>query len=280
MTGVSGMRLSSEPDAGSNGCRAREVDLPLTGATANVFTTPGPGTPDAPVFVLVHGIGMSHRYFNRLHSELAGSGTVHSVDLPGFGRSPKPRDGVTIEQYADYLGELLPLLSATPVVLVGHSMGAQFATETAAAHPSLVSHLVLIGSVTDPARGSLLNQALDLGRDTLKEPVAGTLIVMGDYLRCGPRWYLTTLRPMLAYRTDQRLRAVRAPTLVIRGEDDPVCRRDWAAQLAAEAPAGRLLELPGRHLVQFSDAAGTAAGILAHAGSAVSDPVVDEPVAP
>ena len=257
----------------------REVRLPVSGAIVNVASTPGPA--DAPVFVLVHGIGMSHRYLERLHRELAGSGTVHSVDLPGFGRSPKPEDGVTIEQYADYLGELLPTLSDGPVVLVGHSMGAQFVTETAVRHPAMVSHLVLIGDVTDPARASVLRQALDLARDTLKEPATGTFLVLGDYLRCGPRWYLATLRPMLAYRTDLRLREVSAPTLVVRGQDDPVSRHEWGVHLAAAAPLGRLLELPGRHLVQFSGAAATAAGIREHAGEpARGGATVDETVAP
>jgi len=269
----------------------REVLLPGTDARVNVRSTPGPGTADAPVFVLVHGIGMSHRYLDRLHNELAITGAVHSVDLPGFGRSPKPENGVTIEQYADYLGELLPMLSGRPVVLVGHSMGAQFVTETAVRHPGVVAQLVLIGGVTDPARDSVLRQALDLGRDTLKEPFDGMLIVLGDYLRCGPRWYLATLRPMLAYRTDLRLRDVCAPTLVIRGQDDPVSRREWGVRLAAAAPLGRLLELPGRHLVQFSAAAATAAGIREHARTPTSTPApapapgrdaapIDEPVSP
>jgi pimeloyl-ACP methyl ester carboxylesterase len=243
----------------------RELTLPATGASVNVLSTAGPDDTDAPVFVLVHGIGMSHRYLNRLHGELAAAGAVHSVDLPGFGRSPKPPGGVTIEQYADYLGELLPMLSPGPVVLVGHSMGAQFVTETAVRHPSLVAHLVLIGGVTDPTRDSVLRQALDLGRDTLKEPFGGSLIVFADYLRCGPRWYLATLRPMLAYRTDLRLREVVAPTLVLRGADDPVSRHDWGVHLTAQAPRGRLLELPGRHLVQYSAAPATAAAIRLHA---------------
>lgn len=255
----------------------REVLLPLTGATVNVRSTASPGTTAAPVFVLVHGIGMSHRYLDRLHEELATTGAVHSVDLPGFGRSPKPPHGVSIAQYADYLGELLPILSAGPVVLVGHSLGAQFVTETAVRHPAAVARLVLIGGVTDPTRASVLSQALDLGRDTAKEPFTGMMIVLGDYLRCGPRWYLATLRPMLAYRTDLGLRDVAAPTLVIRGEDDPVSRHDWGVHLAAQAPRGRLLELPGRHLVQYSAATATAAGIREHAGTPVTS--LDEAVA-
>jgi len=241
----------------------------------NVLSRPHPDA-TVPVFVLVHGIGMSHRYLTRLQTELAGIGSTHAVDLPGFGRSPKPAAGVSIRQYGDYLGELLPLLSERPVVLVGHSMGAQFVTEAAARHPELVSHLVLIGAVVDPTRDSVLRQALALARDTLKEPMRGTLTVLGDYLRCGPRWYLATLRPMLEYRTDRRLCEVSAPTLVIRGDRDPVSRHDWGVHLAAQSPTGRLVELPGRHLVQFSAAAETAAAIRGHVGATAEragDPV-------
>ena len=272
----------------------REFTLPVSGASVWVRSTAAPAEPvtaagapaePRPVFVLVHGIGMSHRYLRRLQAVLAGAGTTHAVDLPGFGRSPRPTQGVTIERYADYLGELLPQLSDAPVVLVGHSMGAQFVTETAARYPELVAQLVLIGAVTDPTRDTAVQQARALARDTLKEPASGTFIVLGDYLRCGPRWYLATLRPMLAYRTDLRLREVSAPTLVIRGQVDPVSRHEWGVHLAGQAPRGRLLELPGRHLVQFSAAASTAAGIRAHAGAparggATVDHAVDEPVAP
>ncbi|MFC3301072.1 alpha/beta fold hydrolase [Arthrobacter agilis] len=39
----------------------------------------------AAVFVLIHGIGMSHRYFRRLGAVLAAHGDVHLIDLPGYG---------------------------------------------------------------------------------------------------------------------------------------------------------------------------------------------------
>lgn len=219
--------------------------------------------PGAPVFVLVHGIGMSHRYLARLHGELAGSGTVHSVDLPGFGGTRRPAHRMSIADGATALGGALDAIGASGVVLVGHSMGAQFVTELAARRPSLVAHLVLIGPATDPRRARPLIQALDLTRDAVKEPPSGNALTFTDYLRCGPRWYLTELTPMLAYRTDERLRDVVAPTLVIRGTDDPIARREWCAELAATAADGSLVEVPGhRHLVQHTAATRTAAAVL------------------
>ncbi|MDQ6753319.1 MAG: hypothetical protein M3017_07935 [Actinomycetota bacterium] len=36
-----------------------------------------------------------------------------------------------------------------------------------------------------------------------------------DYLRCGPRWYLTELPLMMAYRTEERIGLVGVPVLVL-----------------------------------------------------------------
>jgi pimeloyl-ACP methyl ester carboxylesterase len=45
--------------------------------------------------------------------------------------------------------------------------------------------------------------------------------------------------------TDRRLRDVRVPVTVVRGTRDRLCPHDWAARLAAAAPRGRLVEIPG-----------------------------------
>ena len=242
--------------------RSRRLDA--GGYELGVVTSPG--EPGAPVFVLVHGIGMSHRYLARLHDELAGAGTVHSVDLPGFGGTARPAERMSIADGAAALGDTLDSLGVSGVVLVGHSMGAQFVTELAARRPALVTHLVLIGPAIDPGRARPIIQALDLTRDALKEPPSGNALTFMDYLRCGPRWYLTELAPLLEYRTDDRLRDVVAPTLVVRGGDDPIARQEWCAELAAIGVDGSLVTIPGhRHLVQHTAAAQTAAAVLTFA---------------
>jgi pimeloyl-ACP methyl ester carboxylesterase len=239
--------------------RSRRLDA--GGYELAVVTSPG--EPGGPVFVLVHGIGMSHRYLARLQDELVPAGTVHAVDLPGFGGTARPARRMSIADGAAALGGALDALGASGVVLVGHSMGAQFVTELAAQRPDLVSHLVLIGPATDPRRAHPVVQAVDLARDALKEPPSGNALTFVDYLRCGPRWYLTELTPMLRFRTDLRLRDVAAPTLVVRGGDDPIARQDWCAELAAIGVHGSVVTIPGhRHLVQHTAAARTAAAVL------------------
>ena len=46
-------------------------------------------------------------------------------------------------------------------------------------------------------------------------------------------------------RIEPRLRGVNVPVLVVRGTRDRLCPHDWATRVAAAAPLGRLVELPG-----------------------------------
>lgn len=232
--------------------------------TSHVHFLAGPADASGPVFVLLHGILMSHRYYRRLQILLAQHGDTYSIDLPGFGATPRPGRQLSVPDYADIIAATLQKMGATRVVVIGHSMGTQFATELAIQHPDLVSHVVLLGPVVDSARRTIRQQSLALGLDSLMESPVGNAIVFTDYARSGLRWYLTELPVMMSYDLEARLGIVSQPVLVIRGSRDPVAPRPWCEKLAATAPHGRFLEIPGKpHLVQHGAATHTAAGILA-----------------
>lgn len=217
---------------------------------------------DTTAFVLVHGIGVGLSYFTRLAPLLAEQGPVHVLELPGFGRAPKPAHVLTVEEHAGLVVALLRSIGR-PVVLVGQSMGCQVVLEAALRTPELVERLVMIGAVTDPDERSAPMQALRLAQDVLGEPPATNLAVFSEYLRCGPRRYLATLPSMLHYDTDAGVAAVTVPTLLVRGANDPICRRPWARRLAARLAVGRLVEIPGAvHNAQHSRPRATASAIL------------------
>jgi pimeloyl-ACP methyl ester carboxylesterase len=89
------------------------------------------------------------------------------------------------------------------------------------------------------------------------------LTVFSDYVRNGPIWFLRTLPSMLRYPMVQVLPRVTVPTLVIRGERDPIAPRPWGQQVATLLPQGRLIEIPGAgHDAMFSHPAVVAAEIL------------------
>lgn len=239
--------------------------LTTDGLVYGVIETARPHGSMDPTVVLVHGIGMSHRYLRRLQDVLAVSTRVVSVDLPGFGGLPKPDADVDVVRMARGLADVIASLGDDRVVLVGHSMGSQWAVEVAASRPELVRAVVAIGPVVDERHRSLGAQARALALDTLGESPRINAIVFTDYLRCGVPWYLTQLRHMLGYRTEDRARDLTVPLLVIRGEEDPVAGRHWCRRLRDAAPVARLVEVPRRHHVaQESAPRAVASAILAH----------------
>lgn len=218
-----------------------------------------------PPVVLVHGIGMSHRYLSRLHDALTADGPVFSIDLPGYAGLPKPGRDVGVEEMARALGEVIRSLDVGAVVLVGHSMGAQWVTEVAVHAPELVSDLVLIGPVTDSEHRSLPAQMQALALDSLREPPVVNAIVFTDYLRCGVRWYLAQVRHMLTYPLEDRLSAVSMPVLIIRGSRDPIAGMAWCRRLRDRASASTLVLVPGQaHVAQHSAPAAVASAIRTH----------------
>lgn len=221
--------------------------------------------PDVPVFVMVHGIGMSHRYFDRLQGELVQHGHTHVLDLPGFGGTPKPHRQLHVKDHAAAIGRALDAVKIRSCTIIGHSMGAQFVTELALQRPDLVSELVLIGPVTDPTRRSVTWHALTLGLDTLMEHPLTNFVVFTDYARCGIPWYFTELPVMLRYRLHERLPLVTQPVLVIRGSKDPVSQRSWCVRLTDTAQHAQLVEIPGQpHAAHRGRALEVATAILTH----------------
>ncbi|MDQ0736618.1 alpha/beta fold hydrolase [Arthrobacter agilis] len=240
----------------------------VDGFTVRIRTTPGPENPTSPrsPYVLVHGLGMTHRYFDRLRAELAADAVVHAVDLPGYGPSPRPRTHLGVEDHAGLIVEALAALRVGSCTLVGHSMGVQFITAAALRAPALAERVVLIGPVVDRQRRTILQQAVSLGHDTFRESPSANVIVYGDYLRTGLRWYVRQLLPMMQYPLERAVEQLRCPVLVVRGGRDPVARGRWSRELAARARDGVLVEVDGQaHVVQHSAARVVAAQIIAFA---------------
>jgi pimeloyl-ACP methyl ester carboxylesterase len=218
----------------------------------------------AVTYVLIHGIGVSHRYLARLHRELARQGTVHSIDLPGFGGLPKPSRQIDIADMSSHLAIVLERLGVGAAVLVGHSMGAQWVIELALQRPASFGHVVVIGPVSDERHRTVLSHSVALAVDTLGEPLDGNMLVFSDYLRCGPGWYVSQLREMLSYPIEDRAALLGCPLLIIRGGSDPIAGLAWARRLRDGARRASLVVVPGhRHLVQHTAPRAVAHAILA-----------------
>ncbi|MFP7834492.1 alpha/beta fold hydrolase [Marisediminicola sp. LYQ134] len=223
---------------------------------------------DSPVFVLLHGIGMSHRYFRRLTALLGECHRVVEIDLPGYAFNRTPRRSLSIRDHAEVVAAIIRRADLTHVTVVGHSMGAQFATEVAILLPDRVDGVVLLGPVGEPRKHMLRDHVARLAADTIVEHPVANAIVFTDYVRAGPIWYSKQLRPMLDYDFLERIPVVTQRVLVVRGARDPIATTDWCTRLARTAREGRFVEIDGSaHVVQYSAAAALADLVVDFASS-------------
>src|SRR5581483_6296411 len=128
---------------------------------------------DAPALVLIHGLGGSTRWWDRVVPMLATSYRVVRIDLLGHGRSAKPAGGgYAIPQQGRRVGLALDRLGITHAVVVGHSTGGAVATALAEQRADLVTALALVD--TGPRLDAFISDGL-VGR-LVDVPVVGQLL--------------------------------------------------------------------------------------------------------
>ena len=131
------------------------------------------GPLDAPALVLIHGLGASTHWWDRVVAVLAGSCRVIRIDLLGHGRSASPAGGgYTIFQQAHRVGQALDRLGVRHATVVGHSTGGYVATALAEQRGALVTAIALID--TGPRMDAFISDGF-VGR-LIDVPVLGQLL--------------------------------------------------------------------------------------------------------
>lgn len=101
-----------------------------------------------PPAVVLHGFTGSGESMGSVADALAPAFRTFSVDLVGHGASDAPRDAAryAMDDCVAQLAAACRALEIESAVWVGYSMGGRTALQLAAAHPSLVRALVLVGA--------------------------------------------------------------------------------------------------------------------------------------
>ena len=100
-----------------------------------------------PAVVLLHGLGGFAESWRHNVPALAERATVYAIDLPGFGRSAKPRGPYSLEYLARALHGFLGALELSSASLIGHSLGGAVCLTYALTLPARVDRLALIGAL-------------------------------------------------------------------------------------------------------------------------------------
>jgi pimeloyl-ACP methyl ester carboxylesterase len=213
--------------------------------------------------VCVHGAGISSRPLLPLVERLGETVETWAVDLPGFGRSSKPVEPLGLTALGDALADWLATADLPPVCLLGSSFGCQVATDVAVRHPGGIRSLVLVGPTVDPVGRTWPRTVARWLRNSVRESPRMAPLNIADYRDCGTRRAVFTFGESLRDRIEDRLPAVTVPTLVVRGERDPLVPRPWAEEVTRLIPRARLATVPGApHMVPFR-APAALAGLVA-----------------
>jgi alpha-beta hydrolase superfamily lysophospholipase len=213
------------------------------------------------VVCVVHGLGDHAGRFERVGRALSGRGlAVHSLDLPGHGRSEGPRGH--IRGWGEFHGALASLIAQVhaagdprPLGLLGHSMGALVALDWALENPARVRALVLSAPPFDLAMKPLvfkvwlariaervvpaLTQANQIPPSLLSHNPEVVRAHRADPLvhhRVSARLYIEYVR--MRGRLFDRAGTLAVPTLVLQGGSDPVASAPAAARFTERAPRG------------------------------------------
>ncbi|MDT0276577.1 alpha/beta fold hydrolase [Blastococcus goldschmidtiae] len=188
--------------------------------------------------VVVPGLGLDKRSWAGVLDRLPASVPATVLHLPGMGLGkPVP----PLETLAD---EVRSRLGAGPVVLAGHSQSCQVVVAVAERDPRVVG-VVLLGPTTDPRLRRVPGLVVAWLRTALREPWWQVPRILAQWLHTGPPAMRALWRRAAPDRIERRLSRVRVPVTVVRGSRDALCSADWAAAVAAAAPRGRLVEIPG-----------------------------------
>jgi pimeloyl-ACP methyl ester carboxylesterase len=198
--------------------------------------------------VLLHGLGMSSRYFAPLARALFDDGwSPIAPDLPGFGESANA-PAMTPREQAEVLARWADALGLRDAVWVGHSTGCTAVAHVAALRPELVRRAVAIGPLWSRTRHPHWRFATALAVDAFREPVTLWPFIVSDYWRTGAARWLATWRKQIG-----DLAAPSPDVVMIAGERDPLVDRDLLHPIS----------VPGPHACNFSNPAETAGQIRA-----------------
>jgi 2-hydroxy-6-oxonona-2,4-dienedioate hydrolase len=245
--------VSALPLGGPTG-RLVSTWAPVQGLRVHALVSVNELPSDAPTVVLVHGVAVSSRYLMPFAERLAPHARVYVPDLPGYGRSDRPPEGdLTVPELADVVLAWMDRVGLERPHLFGNSFGCQVIADLAARHPDRVGRLVLQGPTMDPHARSAWQQALRWLAVTPFERCSEGPVLLRDLWDVGLRRAINMIRMALHDPIEQKLRRIRAPTLVVRGTRDAIVPQRWAEEAARLLPHGQLIVIErAAHTINYS----------------------------
>ena len=226
--------------------------------------------------VLLHGLRAYGEWFAPLGEALADRCYVIAPDLRGRNLSAWAPDGdYTVEAFNRDLAGLAAHLKLSRFALGGHSLGAAIVARYASEHPEQIAALMLFDGSPEPdprGRGRIMDEVKRTPVDGFPNWAAAETFLRSIHTRGSDEHIKTRLRCMLKeeggalkWRIDRActtpkigtpeqywgsLRAIKCPTLHLRGGESDLLTADVHERMTAATPQGEKVVIPGAaHMV-------------------------------
>ena len=226
------------------------------------YTVDGEGKP----LVLMHGWGCCTSTLASIERTALESRKVVNIDFPGHGKSAEPPAVWGVEEYTRVLEAIVEAERLEKPALLGHSFGGRVGILYASRHPD-VEKLILVDAAGIKPRRSLRyylkvysfkaikklyyllygKERAEIKLDSRRAKVGSS-----DYANASPR-----MRAILSKVVNEDLKAempkIKAPTLLIWGENDTATPLADAKYMESHIPGAGLVASPGCGHYSFLD---------------------------
>lgn len=241
------------------------------------------GNPDGPTVVFVNGLLTDTSSWNGHLPYFADCYRCLVYDCRGQGQSDKPNHVYETALHTSDLAGLVDAVGVERAYFVGLSNGGAAVLDYASQHPERVGAVVVSGayaSVDTILRIKLTSwvKAMEAGGSPLRFDVATPWVWGGQFLEQNyeallpyrekganmpVEWAMNLVRGAMVHDIRDRLPLVKAPTLVIVGEEDVLTPPSLARYIADQVPNAELYIHPGRgHASALEDVPGWSRVVL------------------
>ncbi len=224
--------IQNYSDVASQSRASKKVEL-QNGTVLNYYEF---GDRSKPKLLLIHGVSDNALSWAPIIPYLEKDFHIYAIDQRGHGFSEPDCVDFSLNAYAEDASLFIKQVIGEDVILVGHSMGSLVTQRVAAMIPDYIQNLVLIGSTASSEGNKLVLYLADLFRhsgEEINQETLNSLYVFQapideQFLDLSKQHLLTLSQDSLVLmfeslsEMDNRsiLKSIKAPTLLVWGEDD------------------------------------------------------------
>jgi len=219
--------------------------------------------------LFIHGLGSSHRDWEKQLPLFTQKYQVVTLDLRGHGQSDKPSGPYSIRMFAEDTVALIRELAIAPLHVVGISMGGMVGFELAVRYPEMLRSLTIVNGYPE-MRVETFGEHLQVWRRYLFLELLGmrgTGVMLGRHLFPSPeqtdlrelfvqRWaendksaYRASLQAIFNWDVERHLSEIKCPVLVVASDQDYMPLEEKQAY-TAKMPHAKLVVIENaRHAI-------------------------------